>query len=110
MWNTETAKTEEVSNNWCEADQEESFGQQSVEYGRRMACSMADNNSILRNMAHSSQYGKQRSSEYGIRQNVVQAWQAWHITHKYGYLTHMAHYGTQHTEVYGGEDSMIILH
>ena len=43
VWNTETAKTEEVSNNWCEADQEESFGQQSVEYGRRMAHSMADN-------------------------------------------------------------------
>ena len=64
-------------------------------------------------MAHSCQYGKQQSSEYGIRQNMVQAWQAWqawHITHKYGYLTHMAHYGTQHSEEYGGEDSMIILH
>ena len=76
VWNTETAKTEEVSNNWCEADQEESFGQQSVEYGRRMAHSMAHN--ILCTLLHTiwltygAQYGTQQQhiADYGAQLSV----------------------------------------
>ena len=75
VWNTETAKTEEVSNNWCEADQEESFGQQSVEYGRRMARSiahsMADVWRALWHTTYCAHYNTQYGAQYGTQQQHI---------------------------------------